>query len=156
MLEGVTRLQQCKIAIGVAHPVVPPAFSLANSPLPAAKRLTLSKRISLWQWLDYRTPFKRRKRGLCSKWLSGLSKGGPISLAQTALLSLHIQKFQICEFVAREEKFAAHAYKWAPSIVRQSSSPETSRRGRPSLQSLYNMSDAAPWLDFVRFRCVHR
>lgn len=106
--------------------------------------------------VDYRTPFKRRKRGLCSKWLSGLSKGRPISLAQTALLSLHIQKFQICEFVAREEKFAAYAYKWAPSIVRQSSSPETSRRGRPSLQSLYNMSDAAPWLDFVRFRCVHR
>lgn len=45
-------------------------FSIASSPRmhPRQAHITLAV-------VDYRTPFRRRKRGLCSTWLAGLSQG---------------------------------------------------------------------------------
>ena len=44
--------------------------------------------------VDYRTPFRRRKRGLCSTWLAGLQPGEP-TLARAAHL-VHHPKFSEC------------------------------------------------------------
>lgn len=58
----------------------PRQFSIASSisAHPRQAHITLAV-------VDYRTPFKRRKRGLCSSWLASLSKGEAASPAGVSL-----------------------------------------------------------------------